>query len=146
MGDLYKKIIKITMLILSASLIFIFSLEKITIYVASILAGIISKNREVESIVTTSYKDAWNWFIPTYIIDYIFLIITLIAIPLCLKYKSSIVSKITIVVIPVICLIDIASYFITGSFCVYGFISIFILVYGVIISVFVFKDIKTTDI
>lgn len=146
MGDLYKKIIKITMLILSASLIFIFSLEKITIYVASILAGIISKNREVESVVTTSYKDAWNWFIPTYIIDYIFLIITLIAIPLCLKYKSSIVSKITIVVIPVICLIDIASYFITGSFCVYGFISIFILVYGVIISVFVFKDIKTTDI
>lgn len=146
MGDLYKKIIKITMLILSASLIFIFSLEKINIYVASILAGIISKNREVESIVTTSYKDAWNWFIPTYIIDYIFLIITLIAIPLCLKYKSSIVSKITIVVIPVICLIDIASYFITGSFCVYGFISIFILVYAVIISVFVFKDIKTTDI
>lgn len=146
MGDLYKKIVKITMLILSASLIFIFSLEKITIYVASILAGIISKNREVESIVTTSYKDAWNWFIPTYIIDYIFLIITLIAIPLCLKYKSSIVSKITIVVIPVICLIDIASYFITGSFCVYGFISIFILVYAVIISVFVFKDIKTTDI
>ncbi|GEM_PF-4122570 len=146
MGDLYKKIIKITMLILSASLIFIFSLEKITIYVASILAGIISKNREVESVVTTSYKDAWNWFIPTYIIDYIFLIITLIAIPLCLKYKSSIVSKITIVVIPVICLIDIASYFITGSFCVYGFISIFILVYAVIISVFVFKDIKTTDI
>lgn len=146
MGDLYKKIIKITMLILSTSLIFIFSLEKITIYVASILAGIISKNREVESIVTTSYKDAWNWFIPTYIIDYIFLIITLIAIPLCLKYKSSIVSKITIVVIPVICLIDIASYFITGSFCVYGFISIFILVYAVIISVFVFKDIKTTDI
>ncbi len=146
MGDLYKKIIKITMLILSASLIFIFSLEKINIYVASILAGIISKNREVESVVTTSYKDAWNWFIPTYIIDYIFLIITLIAIPLCLKYKSSIVSKITIVVIPVICLIDIASYFITGSFCVYGFISIFILVYAVIISVFVFKDIKTTDI
>lgn len=146
MGDLYKKIIKITMLILSASLIFIFSLEKITIYVASILAGIISKNREVESVVTTSYKDAWNWFLPTYIIDYIFLIITLIAIPLCLKYKSSIVSKITIVVIPVICLIDIASYFITGSFCVYGFISIFILVYAVIISVFVFKDIKTTDI
>lgn len=146
MGDLYKKIIKITMLILSTSLIFIFSLEKINIYVASILAGIISKNREVESIVTTSYKDAWNWFIPTYIIDYIFLIITLIAIPLCLKYKSSIVSKITIVVIPVICLIDIASYFITGSFCVYGFISIFILVYAVIISVFVFKDIKTTDI
>ena len=146
MGDLYKKIIKITMLILSAYLIFIFSLEKITIYVASILAGIISKNREVESVVTTSYKDAWNWFIPTYIIDYIFLIITLIAIPLCLKYKSSIVSKITIVVIPVICLIDIASYFITGSFCVYGFISIFILVYAVIISVFVFKDIKTTDI
>lgn len=146
MGDLYKKIIKITMLILSASLIFIFSLEKITIYVASILAGIISKNREVESVVTTSYKDAWNWFIPTYIIDYIFLVITLTAIPLCLKYKSSIVSKITIVVIPVICLIDIASYFITGSFCVYGFISIFILVYAVIISVFVFKDIKTTDI
>lgn len=146
MEDLYKKIIKITMLILSASLIFIFSLEKITIYVASILAGIISKNREVESVVTTSYKDAWNWFLPTYIIDYIFLIITLIVIPLCLKYKKSIVSKITIVVIPVICLIDIASYFITGSFCVYGFISIFILVYGVIISVFVFKDIKTTDI
>lgn len=146
MGNLYKKIIKITMLILSASLIFIFSLEKITIYVASIFAGIISKNREVESVVTTSYKDAWNWFLPTYIIDYIFLIITLIAIPLCLKYKSSIVSKITIVVIPVICLIDIASYFITGSFCVYGFISIFILVYAVIISVFVFKDIKTTDI
>lgn len=145
MGDLYKKIIKITMLILSASLIFIFSLEKITIYVASILAGIISKNREIESVVTTSYKDAWNWFIPTYIIDYIFLIITLIAIPLCLKYKSSIVSKITIVVIPVICLIDIASYFITGSFCVYGFISIFILVYAVIISVFVFKDIKTIE-
>lgn len=146
MGDLYKKIIKITMLILSASLIFIFSLEKINIYVASIFAGIISKSPEVESIVTTSYKDAWNWFIPTHIIDYIFLIITLIAIPLCLKYKSSIVSKITIVVIPVICLIDIASYFITGSFCVYGFISIFILVYAVIISVFVFKDIKTTDI
>ena len=146
MGDLYKKIIKITMLILSASLIFIFSLEKITIYVASILAGIISKNREVESVVTTSYKDAWNWFIPTYIIDYIFLIITLIAIPLCLKYKSSIVSKITIVVIPVICLIDIASYFITGSFCVYGFTSIFILVYAVVISVFLFKNIKTTDI
>lgn len=146
MGDLYKKIIKITMLILSASLIFIFSLEKITIYVASILAGIISKNREVESIVTTSYKDAWNWFIPTYIIDYIFLVITLTAIPLCLKYKKSIVSKITIVVIPVICLIDIASYFITGSFCVYGFTSIFILVYAVVISVFVFKNIKTTDI
>lgn len=146
MGDLYKKIIKITMLILSASLIFIFSLEKITIYVASILAGIISKSPEVESVVMSSYKTAWNWFLPTYIIDYIFLIITLIAIPLCLKYKSSIVSKITIVVIPVICLIDIASYFITGSFCVYGFISIFILVYAVIISVFVFKDIKTTDI
>lgn len=146
MGDLYKKIIKITMLILSASLIFIFSLEKITIYVASIFAGIISKSPEVESVVTTSYKDAWNWFLPTYIIDYIFLVITLTAIPLCLKYKSSIVSKITIVVIPVICLIDIASYFITGSFCVYGFISIFILVYAVIISVFVFKDIKTTDI
>lgn len=146
MGDLYKKIIKITMLILSASLIFIFSLEKITIYVASILAGIISKNREVESVVTTSYKDAWNWFIPTYIIDYIFLVITLTAIPLCLKYKKSIVSKITIVVIPVICLIDIASYFITGSFCVYGFTSIFILVYAVAISVFVFKNIKTTDI
>ena len=134
------------MLILSASLIFIFSLEKITIYVASILAGIISKNREVESVVTTSYKDAWNWFIPTYIIDYIFLVITLTAIPLCLKYKKSIVSKITIVVIPVICLIDIASYFITGSFCVYGFTSIFILVYAVVISVFVFKNIKTTDI
>ena len=146
MGDLYKKIIKITMLILSASLIFIFSLEKITIYVASILAGIISKNREVESVVTTSYKDAWNWFIPTYIIDYIFLVITLTAILLCLKYKKSIVSKITIVVIPVICLIDIASYFITGSFCVYGFTSIFILVYAVVISVFVFKNIKTTDI
>lgn len=146
MGNLYKKIIKITMLILSASLIFIFSLEKITIYVASILAGIISKNREVESVVTTSYKDAWNWFIPTYIIDYIFLVITLTAIPLCLKYKKSIVSKITIVVIPVICLIDIASYFITGSFCVYGFTSIFILVYAVVISVFVFKNIKTTDI
>lgn len=145
MGDLYKKIIKITMLILSASLIFIFSLEKITIYVASILAGIISKSPKVESVVTTSYKDAWNWFIPTYIIDYIFLIITLTAIPLCLKYKKSIVSKITIVVIPVICLIDIASYFITGSFCVYGFISIFILVYAVIISVFVFKDIKTIE-
>ena len=145
MGDLYKKIIKITMLILSASLIFIFSLEKITIYVASILAGIISKSPEVESVVTTSYKDAWNWFLPTYIIDYIFLVITLTAIPLCLKYKSSIVSKITIVVIPVICLIDIASYFITGSFCVYGFISIFILVYAVIISVFVFKDIKTIE-
>lgn len=146
MGDLYKKIIKITILILSAVLIFISSLERITTYVASILAGIISKNREVESVVTTSYKDAWNWFIPTYIIDYIFLIITLIAIPLCLKYKSSIVSKITIVVIPVICLIDIASYFITGSFCVYGFTSIFILVYAVVISIFVFKDIKTTDI
>lgn len=146
MGDLYKKIIKITMLILSTSLIFIFSLEKINIYVASILAGIISKNREVESIVMSSYKTAWNWFLPTYIIDYIFLVITLTAIPLCLKYKKSIVSKITIVVIPVICLIDIASYFITGSFCVYGFISIFILVYAVIISVFVFKDIKTTDI
>lgn len=146
MGDLYKKIIKITILILSAVLIFISSLERITTYVAAIFAGIISKSPEVESVVMSSYKTAWNWFIPTYIIDYIFLIITLIAIPLCLKYKSSIVSKITIVVIPVICLIDIASYFITGSFCVYGFISIFILVYAVIISVFVFKDIKTTDI
>lgn len=146
MGDLYKKIIKITMLILSTSLILIFSLEKINIYVASILAGIISKSPEVESVVMSSYKTAWNWFLPTYIIDYIFLVITLTAIPLCLKYKKSIVSKITIVVIPVICLIDIASYFITGSFCVYGFISIFILVYAVIISVFVFKDIKTTDI
>lgn len=135
------------MLILSVSLIFISSLEKIPTYVALILAGIISKSPEVESVVTTSYKDAWNCFIPTYIIDYIFLIITLFAILLCLKYKSSIVSKITIVVvIPVICLIDIASYFITGSFCVYGFISIFILVYAVIISVFVFKNIKTTDI
>lgn len=146
MGDLYKKIIKITILILSAVLIFISSLERITTYVAAIFAGIISKSPEVESVVMSSYKTAWNWFLPTYIIDYIFLIITLIAIPLCLKYKSSIVSKITIVVIPVICLIDIASYFITGSFCVYGFISIFILVYAVIISVFVFKDIKTTDI
>lgn len=146
MGDLYKKIIKITILILSAVLIFISSLERITTYVAAIFAGIISKSPEVESVVMSSYKTAWNWFLPTYIIDYIFLVITLIAIPLCLKYKSSIVSKITIVVIPVICLIDIASYFITGSFCVYGFISIFILVYAVIISVFVFKDIKTTDI
>ena len=132
------------MLILSAPLIFISNLEKMPTYVAIILAGIISKNREVESVVTTSYKDAWNWFIPTYIIDYIFLIITLIAILLCLKYKSSIVSKITIVVIPVICIIDIASYFIKRSFCVYYFISIFILVYGVI-SVFVFKDIKTIE-
>lgn len=94
MRDLYKKIIKITMLILSVSLIFISNLEKIPTYVAIILAGIISKNRKVESVVTTSYKDAWNWFIPTYIIDYIFLIITLIVILLCLKYKSSIVSKI----------------------------------------------------
>ena len=146
MGDLYKKIIKITILILSAVLIFISSLERITTYVAAIFAGIISKSPEVESVVMSSYKTAWNWFLPTYIIDYIFLVITLTAIPLCLKYKSGIVSKITIVVIPVICLIDIASYFITGSFCVYGFISIFILVYAVIISVFVFKDIKTTDI
>lgn len=146
MGDLYKKIIKITMLILSAVLIFISSLERITTYVASIFAGIISKSPEVESVVMSSYKTAWNWFLPTYIIDYIFLIITLAAIPLCLKYKKSIVSKITIVVIPIVCLIDIASYFITGSFCVYGFTSIFILVYSVVISVFVFKDIKTTDI
>lgn len=146
MGDLYKKIIKITMLILSAVLIFISSLERITTYVASIFAGIISKSPEVESVVMSSYKTAWNWFLPTYIIDYIFLVITLTAIPLCLKYKKSIVSKITIVVIPIICLIDIASYFITGSFCVYGFTSIFILVYSVVISVFVFKDIKTTDI
>lgn len=146
MGDLYKKIIKITMLILSAVLIFISSLERITTYVASIFAGIISKSPEVESVVMSSYKTAWNWFLPTYIIDYIFLIITLAAIPLCLKYKKSIVSKITIVVIPLICLIDIASYFITGSFCVYGFTSIFILVYSVVISIFVFKDIKTTDI
>ena len=88
MGDLYKKIIKITILILSAVLIFISSLERITTYVAAIFAGIISKNREVESVVTTSYKDAWNWFLPTYIIDYIFLVITLTAIPLCLKYKN----------------------------------------------------------
>lgn len=146
MGDLYKKIIKITILILSAVLIFISSLERITTYVAAIFAGIISKSPEVESVVMSSYKTAWNWFLPTYIIDYIFLVITLTAIPLCLKYKKSIVSKITIVVIPVICLIDIASYFITGSFCVYGFTSIFILVYAVVISVFVFKDIKTTDI
>lgn len=146
MGDLYKKIIKITILILSAVLIFISSLERITTYVASIFAGIISKSPEVESVVMSSYKTAWNWFLPTYIIDYIFLIITLAAIPLCLKYKKSIVSKITIVVIPIVCLIDIASYFITGSFCVYGFTSIFILVYSVVISVFVFKDIKTTDI
>ena len=146
MGDLYKKIIKITMLILSAVLIFISSLERITTYVASIFAGIISKSPEVESVVMSSYKTAWNWFLPTYIIDYIFLIITLAAIPLCLKYKKSIVSKIAIVVIPIICLIDIASYFITGSFCVYGFTSIFILVYSVVISMFVFKDIKTTDI
>ncbi len=58
MGDLYKKIIKITMLILSVSLIFISSLEKIPTYVALILAGIISKSPEVESVVTTSYKDA----------------------------------------------------------------------------------------
>lgn len=146
MGDLYKKIIKITMLILSAVLIFISSLERITTYVAAIFAGIISKSPEVESVVMSSYKTAWNWFLPTYIIDYIFLIITLAAIPLCLKYKKSIVSKITIVVIHLICLIDIASYFITGSFCVYGFTSIFILVYAVVISIFVFKDIKTTDI
>lgn len=146
MGDLYKKIIKITMLILSAVLIFISSLERITTYVASIFAGIISKSPEVESVVMSSYKTAWNWFLPTYIIDYIFLVITLAAIPLCLKYKKSIVSKITIVVIPIICLIDIASYFITGSFCVYGFTSIFILVYSVVISIFVFKDIKTIDI
>ena len=146
MGDLYKKIIKITMLILSAVLIFISSLERITTYVASIFAGIISKSPEVESVVMSSYKTAWNWFLPTYIIDYIFLVITLTAIPLCLKYKKSIVSKITIVVIPVICLMDIASYFITGSFCVYGFTSIFILVYSVVISIFVFKDIKTIDI
>lgn len=146
MGDLYKKIIKITILILSAVLIFISSLERITTYVAAIFAGIISKSPEVESVVMSSYKTAWNWFLPTYIIDYIFLVITLAAIPLCLKYKKSIVSKITIVVIPIICLIDIASYFITGSFCVYGFTSIFILVYSVVISVFVFKDIKTTDI
>ena len=146
MGDLYKKIIKITILILSAVLIFISSLERITTYVAAIFAGIISKSPEVESVVMSSYKTAWNWFLPTYIIDYIFLVITLTAIPLCLKYKKSIVSKITIVVIPVICLIDIASYFITGSFCVYGFTSIFILVYAVVISVFVFKNIKTTDI
>lgn len=145
MGDLYKKIIKITMLILSAVLIFISSLERITTYVASIFAGIISKSPEVESVVMSSYKTAWNWFLPTYIIDYIFLIIPLAAIPLCLKYKKSIVSKITIVVIPVICLMDIASYFITGSFCVYGFTSIFILVYSVVISVFVFKDIKTIE-
>lgn len=145
MGDLYKKIIKITMLVLSAVLIFISSLEKVTIYVASILAGIISKSPELESVVMSSYKTAWNWFLPTYIIDYIFLVITLVAIPLCLKYKKSIVSKITIVVIPLICLIDIATYFITGSFCVYGFTSIFILVYAAVISVFVFKDIKTTD-
>lgn len=146
MGDLYKKIIKITILILSAVLIFISSLERITTYVASIFAGIISKSPEVESVVMSSYKTAWNWFLPTYIIDYIFLVITLAAIPLCLKYKKSIVSKITIVVIPIICLIDIASYFITGSFCVYGFTSIFILVYSVVISIFVFKDIKTTNI
>ncbi len=146
MGDLYKKIIKITMLILSAVLIFISSLERITTYVAAIFVGIISKSPEVESVVMSSYKEAWKWFWPTYIIDYIFLVITLVAIPLCLKYKSSIVSKITIVVIPLICLIDISSYFITGSFCVYGFVSIFILVYSVIISIFVFKDIKTKDI
>ena len=145
MGDLYKKIIKITILILSAVLIFISSLERITTYVAAIFAGIISKSPEVESVVMSSYKTAWNWFLPTYIIDYIFLIITLAAIPLCLKYKKSIVSKITIVVIPIICLMDIASYFITGSFCVYGFTSIFILVYSVVISVFVFKDIKTIE-
>lgn len=146
MGDLYKNIIKIIMLILSAVLIFISSLERITTYVASIFAGIISKSPEVESVVMSSYKTAWNWFLPTYIIGYIFLVITLAAIPLCLKYKKSIVSKITIVVIPIICLIDIASYFITGSFCVYGFTSIFILVYSVVISVFVFKDIKIIEI
>ena len=58
MGDLYKKIIKITILILSAVLIFISSLERITTYVAAIFAGIISKSPEVESVVTTSYKDA----------------------------------------------------------------------------------------
>lgn len=146
MGDLYKKIIKITMLILSAVLIFISSLEKVTIYVAAILLDIHSKSTEAYFIATSSYTTAWKWFWPTYIIDYVFLIITLVAIPLCLKYKSSIVSKITIVVIPIICLIDIATYFITGSFCVYGFTSIFILVYAAVISVFVFKDIKTTDI
>lgn len=142
MGEYYKKFIKVTLGILSVLFVLISSLEKIALYVSNIIVGVIDKNPGVKDTLIESYKTSYKAFLPNYIIDYLFLVITLIAIPLCLKYKKSIVSKITIIIIPLICLVDIANYFITGSFITYGFVSIFIMVYSVVVSVFVFKDIE----
>lgn len=132
-----KQIIKISVLVFSIFLLLVFSLKFMSTYIASILANIVSNNPEIADVTTIYYQKAYDIFVPQFIFEYILISITLIAIPLCIKYKKCKSSKIISIIISVCSFI-----FATGFDSAFGFVYIFILIYSLIANFFVFKNKK----
>lgn len=142
MGNKYKKLTIITMLIISILLIIIQNIESNLVFITEVLSKIYLTSEDAFKIVIESTKDPLATYIPNYIRQLSLLVITLISIPLCLKYKYSIVSKISIILIMILSLLDIVylslNDFLNYTF-LYGYVSMFIFIYSSICSIFIFK-------
>ena len=144
MDDLSKKVCKITVLVVSAVFICLQSFEMMVVYVADIMAGIIKDNPEVSVSVAENYKRAFDIFLPIYIFRSVLLIIALIGLPLCLKYKDSIVSKVLILFAIALSFADMMYLFVTGTDLLLGYVSIYLFIYSCILCKFIFSK-KTKE-
>lgn len=138
MKEEYNKLIKITLFVISSLFVLLFTIERILNYASAIVARIIYEEPKLEYIVINSYKEATEAMMPSYIFSFIVLVGVLIAIPLCLKNKNRKLSKVLIIIIDIIFLVDVISFIGIKSTPVFGVGSIFILVYSLIVTFLIF--------
>lgn len=138
MKEEYNKLIKITLFVISSLFVLLFTIERILNYATAIVARIIYEEPKLEYIAINSYKEATEEMMPSYIFSFIVLVGVLLTIPLCLKNKNSKLSKVLIIIIDIIFLVDVISFIGIKSTPVFGVGSIFILVYSLIVTFLIF--------
>lgn len=141
MKEEINKLVKITLFVISSLFVLLFTIEKILNYVSAILARIVYEEPSIDYVVSDSFKQATEALMPEYIFTFIVLVSVLVAIPLCYKNKHRKISKVTIILIDIIFLLDVISFIGIQSTPAFGVGSIFILIYSLIITFLIFmKD------
>lgn len=141
MKEEINKLVRITLFVVSSLFVLLFTIEKILNYVTAILARIVHDEPSIEYVVANSFKEATEVLMPEYIFTFIVLVAVLVAIPLCYKNNQKKISKVTVVLIDVIFLLDVISFIGVETTPTFGVGSIFILLYSLIITFLIFmKD------
>ena len=133
-----KKILNIILFILSALMILIFCIEQNEIHVNTILSELVKENPGIENSIISTYWE-YDHFLWVYILDYCLLVLTLVLIPMCVKYKNKKASKIVISLITLISLAIIIDGLLAGYYVLGGYVSTFIFIYALIACILVYK-------